>query len=218
VAAWFRREPFLAFSDDDSWWAPGALDLAAELMHRHRRLAVLAARVLVGPEARLDPTCGMMGQSPLAPAPDLPGRPVLGFLACGAVVRREAFLAAGGFHPRLGVGGEEWLLAIDLSVLGWGVAYVPEVVAHHHPPGGRDPGPRRVHQLRNQILCAWLRRRPATAFRVTAAALASIGDREVRSAVTRAAGQLGWALRERRPVPRRLERDLMILESRTYRS
>jgi hypothetical protein len=42
-----------------------------------------------------------MAQSPLAPDAVL-GRPrVLGFLACGAVVRRSAFLAVGGFSPRL---------------------------------------------------------------------------------------------------------------------
>jgi hypothetical protein len=29
---------------------------------------------------------------------------VLGFIACGAVVRRSAFLEVGGFHARLGVG------------------------------------------------------------------------------------------------------------------
>src|SRR5919197_4353022 len=36
--------PYVAFSDDDSWWAPGALQRAAELLDRHPRLAVVAAR------------------------------------------------------------------------------------------------------------------------------------------------------------------------------
>jgi hypothetical protein len=52
--------------------------------------------------------------------PDLPGPPVLGFIACGGIVRRAAFLEVGGFNSRLGVGGEEELLAVDLTARGWG--------------------------------------------------------------------------------------------------
>jgi N-acetylglucosaminyl-diphospho-decaprenol L-rhamnosyltransferase len=37
---------------------------------------------------------------------------VLGFVACGAVVRRSAFLEADGFHPRFEVGGEESILVL----------------------------------------------------------------------------------------------------------
>ena len=47
--------------------------------------------------------------------PDLPGRSVLGFLACGAVVRRSAFVQAGGFDPVVHFGGEEERLALDLT-------------------------------------------------------------------------------------------------------
>jgi hypothetical protein len=65
---------------------------------------VLAARVLVGPDRRRDPVCDEMAHSPLGRAADLPGPSVLGFIACGAVVRRSAFLEVGGFHARLGVG------------------------------------------------------------------------------------------------------------------
>src|SRR3954471_8265332 len=32
----------VAFADDDSWWAPGALSLASALFSRHPRMAVLA--------------------------------------------------------------------------------------------------------------------------------------------------------------------------------
>ena len=120
VGARLVDSPYVAFSDDDSWWAPGALGRAVEVLDRHPRLAVLAARVLVGPDRRLDPVCDEMAHSPLPSAPDLPGPAVLGFIACGAVVRRAAFLEVGGFDVRLGVGGEEELLAVDLAARGWG--------------------------------------------------------------------------------------------------
>jgi hypothetical protein len=65
--------PSVAFTDDDSRWA-----------------------LLVGREGRPDPICAAHGDVTLGIHGDLPGPSVLGCLACGAVVRREAFLAAGG--------------------------------------------------------------------------------------------------------------------------
>jgi GT2 family glycosyltransferase len=204
--------PYVAFSDDDSWWAPGALGRAAELLERHPRLAVLAARVLVGPEERLDPVCAEMAHSPLPPADDLPGPAVLGFIACGAVVRRSAFLEVGGFDARLGVGGEEELLAVDLAARGWGLAYVEEVVAHHHPSPSRDPSGRRRVQVRNALWSAWLRRPLGGAARQTAhlAALA-MHQPGAWSGMLLALLGLPWVLRERRPVARELEAELRTL-------
>jgi GT2 family glycosyltransferase len=204
--------PYVAFSDDDSWWAPGALARAVELLDRHPRLAVLAARVLVGPDRRLDPVCEEMAHSPLPPAADLPGPSVLGFIACGAVVRRDAFLEAGGFHVRLGVGGEEELLSVDLAARGWGLAYVDEVVAHHYPSPSRDPSGRRRVQVRNALWSAWLRRPLGGAARRTAhlAALA-LHQPGAWSGLLLAMLGLPWVLRERRPVRRELEAALRTL-------
>jgi GT2 family glycosyltransferase len=206
VGARLVDSPYVAFSDDDSWWAPGALGRAVDLLDRHPRLAVLAARVLVGPEERLDPVCEQMAGSPLPPAEDLPGPPVLGFIACGAVVRRAAFLEVGGFDVRLGVGGEEELLALDLAARGWGLAYVDQVVAHHHPSPSRDPAGRRRVQVRNALWSAWLRRPLAGAARRTAH-LAARAARQpgAWSGVLLAVLGLPWVLRERRPVQRELE-------------
>jgi GT2 family glycosyltransferase len=206
VGARLVDSPFVAFSDDDSWWAPGALRRAVELLERHPRMAVLAARVLVGPEERLDPVCDEMAHSPLPAAADLPGPPVLGFIACGAVVRRAAFLEVGGFDVRLGVGGEEELLSIDLAAGGWGLAYVDEVVAYHHPSPSRDPSGRRRVQVRNALWSAWLRRPLDGAARRTArlAALA-MHQPGTSSGLLLAMLGLPWVLRERRPVTRELE-------------
>ena len=107
--------PFVAFADDDSWWAPGDLARAAAVLRAHPRLAVLNARILVGPEERLDPACAGMADSPLGTPADLPGPALLGFVACGAMVRTEAFLAAGGFDPVVRFPGEEERLALYLA-------------------------------------------------------------------------------------------------------
>jgi GT2 family glycosyltransferase len=212
VGARLVDRPYVAFSDDDSWWAPGALRRAAELLERHPRLAVLAARVLVGPDQRLDPVCQEMAHSPLPPAADLPGPSVLGFIACGAVVRRAAFLEAGGFDVRLGVGGEEELLSVDLAARGWGLAYVEEVVAHHHPSPSRDPSGRRRIQIRNALWSAWLRRPLGGAARQTAhlAALA-MHQPGAWSGILLALAGLPWVLRERRPIHCELEAALRTL-------
>jgi GT2 family glycosyltransferase len=212
VGARLVDTPYVAFSDDDSWWAPGALSRAVDLLERHPRLAVLAAKVLVGPEERLDPVCDEMAHSPLPSAPDLPGPPVLGFIACGAVVRRAAFLEVGGFDVRLGVGGEEELLSIDLAARGWGLAYVAEVVAHHHPSPSRDPSGRRRVQVRNALWSAWLRRPLDGAARRTAH-LAALALHQPGTSTGLLLAMLGlpWVLRERRPVPRELEAALRTL-------
>ena len=212
VGARLVDSPYVAFSDDDSWWAPGALSRAAELLDRHPRLAVLAARVLVGPDQRLDPVCYEMAHSPLPPATDLPGPSVLGFIACGAVVRRTAFLEVGGFDVRLGVGGEEELLSLDLAARGWGLAYVAQVVAHHHPSPSRDPSGRRRVQVRNALWSAWLRRPLGGAARQTAhlAALA-LHQPGARSGILLALLGLPWVLRERRPVHPEIEAALRTL-------
>ncbi len=59
-----QRE-LVAFADDDSWWAPGALSRRAEHFAQAPRLGLLAARVLVGPEGRLDPVCVELAESSL---------------------------------------------------------------------------------------------------------------------------------------------------------
>src|SRR4051794_22366336 len=107
----------------------------------------------------MDPVCSAMAASPLAARPGLPGPAILGFVACGAVVRRTAFLDAGGFNPRFGIGGEERLLALDMATGGWELAYVDSVVAHHHPDADAARPGRRARTLRNDLWTTWLRRR-----------------------------------------------------------
>jgi GT2 family glycosyltransferase len=192
---------YVAFCDDDTWWAPGALARAAELLDAHPRLAVVTARVLVGEHDREDPACQNMAASPLGVIPGLPGVAVLGFLAGASMVRRSAFLAAGGFERRLFLGGEEELLAIDLVSHGWAMAYVGAVVVHHHPSAYRDSARRRRLLARNALWVSWLRRPLPSALRHTVRTLrAGAGDRLVLLGCLDALSGAWWIARRRRVV------------------
>ena len=165
--------PYVAFADDDSWWAPGSLACASKLFDRYPRLGLVSGRVLVGPDERLDEVSTLMADSPLSSSVGIPGAPIMGFLACAAVVRRRAFDEAGGFHARTRFGGEETLLAVDLRRAGWALAYVDDLVAFHHPSQVRDPVGRTASELWNRLLVAWLRYPSAAALRITTDAVAA---------------------------------------------
>ena len=202
--------PYVAFADDDSWWAPGALARAVRVLDDHPRLGVLVARVLVGGDERPDPLCAVLADSPLGVEPDLPGPSVMGFLACGAVVRREAFLAAGGFDDVVFFMGEEERLALDLATLGWGMAYVDDVVAHHHPSPSRDSVARRARAARNQLLTAVLRRPWPVVLREAGEALRT--GRAGWLAVGQALRVLPRALARRTVVPPHVEAARRLLD------
>jgi GT2 family glycosyltransferase len=95
------RTPYVAFCDDDTWWEPGSLTEAADVLDAHPHLGVVNARIVVEPGARDDPIVAELRDSPV-PGPDwLPGPALGSFLAGASVVRREAFRAVGGFSSRL---------------------------------------------------------------------------------------------------------------------
>jgi GT2 family glycosyltransferase len=204
--------PYVAFSDDDSWWAPGALDRAAAHFEASPRLALLAARVLVGEQERLDPICPQMADSPLPVLDDLPGRSVLGFIACASVVRRSAYLQVGGFDPVVFFLGEETLLAQDLAAAGWGLAYVDDVVAHHHPKAGPTRAGRNRLQARNRLLSSWMRRPVRVAGADTLALARLIRQGEMRGALVDAFRRLPAAWAGRRRLPEEVEADVRLLE------
>jgi GT2 family glycosyltransferase len=206
--------PLVAFADDDSWWADGALSRAGELFARTPRLALVAGRTLVGEGEVEDPFCIALAESPLGTQPGLPGPSVLGFMACAAVVRRDAFLAVGGFDDVVFFMGEEERLALDLAAQGWALAYVRDVVAHHHPSADRDPAScRRREELvwRNRLLVTVMRRpwrRVLAQLGVTLRA-GSRGRRGLVASLPR----LPRALRARHRVSREVEQLLHLVEA-----
>jgi GT2 family glycosyltransferase len=214
VGVGLSRTPFVAFNDDDSWLEKGALPKAAELFDANPKLGLIAARVLVGEGQELDPVCVEMQNSPLEKLnPSSLGTPVLGFLACGSIVRKEAFLEVSGFEERFGIGGEEQMLAVDLADAGWEVSYFDEIVAFHCPQVyGERPG-RKQTMIRNDLWLAWLRRPIHVIVSKTAQVVKdSFSSLECQKALIAAIKGIPWVIRKRRRVTPWIEQCLVLLE------
>jgi GT2 family glycosyltransferase len=207
------ESPYVAFCDDDTWWEPGALGTAADLLDAHEGLGSVTGRIVVEPEGTEDPIVPELSGSPV-PAPGwLPGPALLGILAGASMLRVSAFREVGGFSPKLRIGGEEELLAIDLAACGWWMCYREDVVVHHAASAVRDARQRRRQGIRNTLWTTWSRRPVRSALRRTSAVLDSLPrDRTSALAVAEALAGLPWVLRERRVVPRPVEHGLRLLE------
>jgi GT2 family glycosyltransferase len=199
---------YVAFADDDSWWEPGSLDAAADLLDAHPRVAVVVGRVRMATDGSEDAVtrkhrAAVLGSSPGAPGPD-----VLSFPALAAVLRRDAYLAVGGFSPLLFFGGEEHLLAVDLAAAGRQLVFCEDLTAWHDPAGPDRPGPQRwALQTRNDVLVDWLRRPLPVALGASGRLAAkAVRDPAARRALAGLLRQLPAALRQRRPVPAEVER------------
>jgi GT2 family glycosyltransferase len=220
VGVEFACAAYVALSDDDSWWEPGSLARAADALDAHPRLAVVQAHVYVGEEdpsrRREEPMMAEIADSPLPDEPGMPGRPVVSFLGPAAVVRRSAYLAAGGTDPRLQMGGEEEHLSADLQAAGWSLAYLAEVVAHHRSMKGRSGAARDLRRrrgVRNTLWFSWLRRPWPSAARRTLMMVRKVPkDRVSALAFLDALRGLPWVLRERRVVPAHVERRLRLMD------
>jgi len=225
LAARHVRTPYLAFSDDDSWWEPGSLDRAADLLDAHPTVGAVTGRITVHPPAgedgapREDPITEELRHSPVPTPSWLPGPALGSFLAAATVLRTDAFRAAGGFSPRLHLGGEEELLAADLAADGWWLVFADDLTVHHRPSRRRDSTDRRIRGLRNTLWYGWLRRPWRSALPRTARIAAGAPrDAATLRALGQAAAGLPWVLRERRPVPAVVEERLRALDDAQRRS
>lgn len=192
--------PYVAFCDDDTCWEAHSLNHAADVLDACPDVAVVCARVLVGDDGREDPTCTAMARSALGEAAN--GMRLLGFLAGASVMRVDAFRAAGGYEPRLFLGGEETLLALDLASHGWLMVYHDRLTIRHFPSAERDARARMRLLLRNAIWVAWMRLPLTDAWRETRRALAHMRDhRIIWPTLWASLRGMAWALRKRRVVP-----------------
>jgi GT2 family glycosyltransferase len=204
------KTQYVAFADDDSWWSSGALERAVQILGRFDRLGLLTGRVVVEPARGDDPFNDILADSPLRSEYDAPGTPVLGFMACAAIVRRSAFLEVGGFHPAMGIGGEEQLLSWDLAARGWQLRYVAELVAHHEPRANSTRGaPRAARLRRNAVLMSILRRPWPHVLSQVGGGFR--GGPAERRGVWQALPMMPMAMAQRHRLPAEVERQLELL-------
>lgn len=157
---------YIAFCDDDTWWEPGALERAVQMLDAWPKVGVLSARVLVGDEQQPDPACDAMRMSPLG-SEGLPGPALVEYMAGACVFRTGLFRRVGGYEPRLFIGGEAALVALDVLKDGQAIVYCDQLHVHHHPATEPDSGLRRCTLARNAAWIAWLRLPFADAMRAT---------------------------------------------------
>ncbi|MEM5383047.1 glycosyltransferase [Paraburkholderia phymatum] len=197
---WVDTE-YVAFCDDDTWWEPGSLEQAVQLLDAHTEIGVLNARIEVGESGDTDATCLLMQHSPLDSG-SLPGPSLIGYMAGACVFRTAVFREAGGYDARLFIGGEEELVALDVLANGHAIVYRDALLVRHHPSPARDSALRRRTLARNAAWIGWMRLPVAEALTRTLRAF-SIFRRERTlwhdgCAMLRG---LRWALRERKRLP-----------------
>jgi GT2 family glycosyltransferase len=212
------NSPYVAFCDDDTWWDPGALCRATEILDDNPGIAVLTGHIVVEPAGVDDPINTDMRYSDL-PVGNLPGYPLLSFLAGASVVRREAFEQVGGFSSLLRFNGEEELLAADLASAGWHLRHLPELVVHHAASRSRDHDRYLTRGVRNALWFWWLRRPVRPALRRTAHLLISVPrTRATAVGLGEAVCGLPRVLRHRRVVPPTVEAGYRLLDPQQMRS
>ena len=204
---------YVAFCDDDTAWEPNALETAVGILDATPEIGVLTARVLVGSDARLDPACAAMQESPLPEQPGV-GPRLLGFMAGACVMRTQVFRRAGGYWPPLLIGGEEALLALDVLDGGWRIVYAPAVCIHHWPSSARDAPLRRRLLARNAVWTAWMRLPAAMAWHATTREFRSQDSARDRLRLARDVGRGMAAVLARRRVVSPQVRELLACTER----
>ena len=137
----------LNLDDDAAVLSAGAIRAAVDVLDRDPEVAAIALA-----QADLD---GTPWPPAAQPAPVSYACYVPTFIGYAHLLRRRAFLEAGGFREQLGINGEEKELALRLLDAGWRIVYLPEArVAHVAAEAGRDPR-RYLHQtVRNTTLAS----------------------------------------------------------------
>ncbi len=145
----FRRatQDYVLILDDDSYPAPDATARAVTHLQQSARCAAVAFRISDA-VTRQDARYWFLPQSE-QPAP------ATAFVGCGALVRRDALLAAGGYAPEFFLYENEVELCLRLRLAGWQVDYRPECVAYH-PSSTKRGTPNIIYYgTKNKLLTVW---------------------------------------------------------------
>ena len=153
IGAEKARGVFLAFIDDDAYPQPDWLNVAYDYFVSHSDAGAIGGPAItpkndpfwarVSGAVFLSPASG---GNPERYVPCPPGRTVDDWPSVNLIVRKEAFLKAGGFDSQYWP-GEDTLFCMKLiEKAGSRIVYVPELVVWHH----RRPGlPKHLRQIGN---------------------------------------------------------------------
>jgi GT2 family glycosyltransferase len=172
LGAHAAKGDFLVMLDDDSYPLPGAIEAALTVFSRAPRVGLVGGSVRdVDTDGRIVFDAGVgsfdwwqrAGRAEQAAT----GLPAFFFPEGACVVRRQAYLDAGGCFAPYFVTLTELDLTTRLVALGWEVRHVPAAVFEHRKAvAGRTSGARILRlRVRNQIWYFWLRFPAALALR-----------------------------------------------------
>jgi GT2 family glycosyltransferase len=164
IAARVARGEFLLMLDDDSYPCPGAVRAMVAVLRRSPRLAALGGLVCDRDdegkpldEARVGSFDWFLRAARDGPSP-IDGWAAFFFPAGACMLRRSAYLQAGGYFEPYFPGALEIDLATRLLALGWDVRYLP-TARFEHLRDQSGPIARllfRRYRIRNQIWYFWL--------------------------------------------------------------
>jgi GT2 family glycosyltransferase len=213
---------FLVMLDDDSYPRPGAIEAALAVFAYAPEVGLIGGSVRdVDPDGQIvfADDVGSFDWWLRAGRSEVPasGLPAFFFPEGACVVRRQAYLEAGGCFPPYFVTMTELDLTIRLLARGWDVRYVPAAIFEHRKAREGRPSGARVLRLRvrNQLWYFWLRfPAPVAVRRVPLYLLFDLVECIHRGVPSEAwLGGLADAWRDRaairgqrRPVPRRTVR------------
>jgi GT2 family glycosyltransferase len=159
----------VVFLDDDSYPEPGALDVLAAAFAANPRLGIASGLVR---DVEWDGSVRIVDQpgsfdwflrsGRTGDPPD--GIPAYFFAEGACMVRRDAFLAAGGYYEPFFFTAAEQDAAVRMAGAGWDVRYFPRAPFSHLKAGDRGSGRLALAlRVRNQVWHFWLRYPPAMA-------------------------------------------------------
>jgi len=136
---------FLAFLDCDDRLAENALSVVAEQLEGADY--VFSDRIDVDAKGEKVRIAKYGGYDAIKPSSDIASDLLDGMVASHLkVIRREAFLAAGGFDPRLG-GVQDWDLALKMAQRGARLSYIAQPLYLHRLHAGSVTGEDSVRQF-----------------------------------------------------------------------
>jgi N-acetylglucosaminyl-diphospho-decaprenol L-rhamnosyltransferase len=204
--------PYVAFSDDDSWYKPYSLACAVDYLDEYPKVGAIAAKIFAYEEQKPDPINRYFETSPLPQFVEMPGNSLMGFLECAVVMRKNAFMEVGGYDSYLNFGAEGALFAMDMVTKGWGITYAPDVIAYHYPSTIREMSSRYQWGTKNAVIRAWMRRPIKSALKETFIQLKlGMKDNNILKGCVSALTGIPYILQKRKVVPSHVEEMLYLL-------